>query len=316
MRPHPILDRRLLFVSGKGGAGKTVVAAAVALYASRQRRRVLLVELSPYGRIHELLGAPVPGPEPMEIQPRLELVRIEPRRALEEFLQGILPVRALRRRLLASHAFSIFTAAAPGIEEFLVLTEIAHFEAMRGGLRRRRRYDLLVVDAPATGHSLPLLSTARTLIEMMPIGPIGRAAGEVNRLLGDPRRTAAVIVTLAEEMAVNETLEIVGGLSRSRVVALGPLLVNAVWPQRFTAEEAQWLTRAGADAADPLIAVGRYHVERRQRAEAQLARLRRELRLEPIEIPFVVDSTLDRPELRRLVGVLEEAISPAEGSRA
>lgn len=100
MPSHPILDRRLLFVSGKGGVGKTITTATLALYAFRHRKRVLVVELSPYGRIRELLGGPEPSSEPQEIQPHLELVRIDPRAALEEFLQGLLPVRALRQRLL------------------------------------------------------------------------------------------------------------------------------------------------------------------------------------------------------------------------
>src|ERR1700758_4400993 len=95
---HPILDRRLLFVSGKGGVGKTVTTAALAVYAFRRRKRVLVVELSPYGRIRDLLGGPELGPEPVEIQPHLDAVRIEPRGALEDFLQGILPIRALRQR--------------------------------------------------------------------------------------------------------------------------------------------------------------------------------------------------------------------------
>src|ERR1051325_6509788 len=213
MNFHPILDRRLLFVSGKGGVGKTVITATLALHAFRHRKRVLVVELSPYGRLRELLGGPPPGPEPAEIQPRLELVRIEPRRALEDFLEGVLPVRALRQRLLSSHSFSILTAAAPGIEEFLTLAKIADFESMTTGLRRRPRYRLVIVAAPATGHSLSLLSTARTLMEMMPIGPIGKMATSVNKLLADARRTAAVIVTIPEEMAVNETIEITTGLA-------------------------------------------------------------------------------------------------------
>ena len=304
---HPILDRRLLFVSGKGGVGKTVATAAIALYAFRRRKRVLVVELSPYGRLRELLGGPEPGPEPAEIQPHLELVRIEPRRALEDFLQGILPIRALRQRLLQSHSFSILTAAAPGIEEFLTLAKIVDLEAIRFGLRRRPRYDLIVVDAPATGHSLPLLSTARTLMEMMPIGPIGKTADEVNRVLSDARRTAAVIVTIPEEMAVNETIEIVSGLSHSGAVAIGPLIANAVWPDRFSADEARWLMASALDVSDPLIAAGRYHVERRRRAEEQMARMRAELRAEPVEFPFVVNATLDRPHLRRLVASLDHA---------
>jgi anion-transporting ArsA/GET3 family ATPase len=256
MQFHPILDRRLLFVSGKGGVGKTVATATLALYAFRRRKRVLVVELSPYGRLRELLGGPEPGPEPAEIQPHLELVRIEPRRALEDFLQGVLPIRALRQRLLQSQSFSILTAAAPGIEEFLTLAKIVEFEGMRLGLRRRPRYDLVLVDAPATGHSLPLLSTARTLMEMMPIGPIGKTAEVVNRVLSDARRTAAVIVTIPEEMAVNETIEIVSGLSETGAVAIGPLIANAVWSERFTADEARWLMASALDASDPLVAAG------------------------------------------------------------
>ena len=310
MQFHPILDRRLLFVSGKGGVGKTVTTAALALFAFRRRKRVLVVELSPYGRLRELLGGPEPTPEPAEIQPHLELVRIEPRRALEDFLQGVLPIRALRQRLLQSHSFSILTTAAPGIEEFLALAKIAEFEAMRVGLRRRPRYDLVIVDAPATGHSLALLSTAKTLMEMLPIGPIGKTAQQVNRVLGDRRRTAAVIVTIPEEMAVNETIEISSGLSRDGALAIGPVIANAVWSDRFTAEEAHWLMSSALDGSDALVAAGRYHVEKRRRAEEQLARLRAELRVEPVELPFVVNATLDRPHLRRLVAALDAAYPP------
>jgi hypothetical protein len=306
MQFHPILDRRLLFVSGKGGVGKTVATAAVALYAFRRRKRVLIVELSPYGRLRELLGGPEPGSEPREIQPHLELVRIEPRQALEDFLEGVLPIRALRSRLLSSTSFSIFTAAAPGIEEFLVLSKIADLEGRRTGLRRRPAYDLIVVDAPATGHSLPLLSTARTLMEMMPLGPIGKMAAEVGALLADSRRSAAIVVTLPEEMAVNETLEISASIRGGGAITLGPIIVNGVLPERFTEEEARWLQTA-ADASDPLVAAGRYHLERRQRHGEQIERVRSELRVEPVLFPFVVNAALDRPQLRRLVAALDQA---------
>ncbi len=305
---HPILDRRLIFVSGKGGVGKTVATAAIALYAFRRRKRVLVVELSPYGRIRELLGGPELGPEPVEIQPHLEVVRIDPRGALEDFLQGVLPFRALRQRLLQSHSFSILTAAAPGIEEFLVLSKIAGFEGLRRGLRRRPAYDLILVDAPATGHSLPLLATARTLVEMMPVGPISKKAEEIGNLLADPERCAAVIVTIPEEMAVNETLEIASGLGRDRTVTLGPVIVNAMWPDRFTTEEILWLTSFAADPADPMIAAGRYHVEKRRRAEEHVERLRAELQVEPVQFPFLVNVSLDRLQLRKLVGALDAAL--------
>ncbi|MGH7857533.1 MAG: ArsA family ATPase [Candidatus Binatia bacterium] len=307
MPHHPIFDRRLLFVSGKGGVGKTITTAAIALWAFRRRKRVLVVELSPYGRLRELLGGPEPGPQPVEIQPHLEIVRIEPREALEDFLEGVLPFRALRQRLLQSSSFSILTAAAPGIEEFLVLARIVGFEALRTGLRRRPRYDLIVVDAPATGHSLPLLSTARTLMEMMPLGPIGKMAQDVGAVLADPQRSATVIVTIPEEMAVNETIEITSEIHRSGAIALGPIVVNAVWPERFTAEEARWLL-SSTDGSDPLIAAGRYHVEKRRRADEHIARLRSELRVEPVILPFFSQPGDDRPSLRKLVAAFDAAL--------
>ncbi len=304
---HPLLDRRLLFVTGKGGVGKTVAAATIALLAFRHRKRVLVVELSPSGRMRELLGGPEVGTEPVEILPRLEAVRIDPRQALEEFLDGLLRIRALTQRLLRSSSFSILTAAAPGIEEFLVLSKIAGFERERTGFKRRPRYDLIVVDAQATGHSLPFLSTARTVMEMLPTSSIGKMAGEVGTLLADASRTAVVLVTIPEEMAVNETIELAASLRQGRAVALGPLIANAVWSERFTAEEAAWL--GSAAGRDPLVAVGRYHLEKARRANEQLERLREELRTEPIRLPFVLTRELDRPHLRRLVSTLDGALA-------
>ena len=112
-------------------------------------------------------------------------------------------------------------------------------------------------------------------------------------------------------MAVNETIEIASGLLRGGAVAIGPLIANALWPERFTAEEARWLLSSGLDGGDPLVAAGRYHVEKRRRAEEQIGRLRAELRVEPVRFPFVVNETLDRPHLRRLVGALEQAYPSA-----
>lgn len=309
MGPHPILDRRLLFVTGKGGVGKSVVTATLALLAFRQRKRVLVVELSPQGRLRDLLGGPAPASTPAEIQPRLECVRIEPRRALEEFLDGVLRVRALTQRLLRSSSFSILAAAAPGIEEFLVLSKIAALEGERSGFKRRPRYDLILVDAPATGHSIPFLSTARAVTEMMPTSSIGRMAHEVSALLADGARTAAVLVSIAEEMVVNETIELATSLRETRAVALGPVVVNAVWPDRFDADEAAWISQA--EARDPLVAVGRYHLEKRRRADEQIARLGTELGVRPITLPFVLSSELDRPHLRRLVAALDAGAAHA-----
>ncbi len=302
-----VLQRRLVFVTGKGGVGKTAVALALALAAARAQRRVLLVEVNPLGRVGEYLDGWSLTPEPAEVAPNLAVAAIAPDVIMEEFAVGILRIRALARRLLESQTFQVVAAATPGIEEFLTLLRIASWENERTGLvRQRHRFDLVVVDAPATGHSVPLLATPNALMEMLPFGPLAGSARELALLLSDSARVAAAVVTRAEEMAVNETLELASALRHVGIATLRPI-VNAVSRMRFSREETRRLMTEPPDvpaALAPLVAAGRYSLARQRAAERQIRRLGRGVGTRPLALPYVSTRPFGRAAVEELAAGL------------
>jgi Mrp family chromosome partitioning ATPase len=312
------LQRRLVFITGKGGVGRTAVALSLALAAARAGKRTLVVEVNPLGRLGEYLGDLTLTPEPTEVTPELAAATIAPTVILEDFLTGMLRIRAIARRLLESNTFRVVTAAAPGLEDFLTLVRIAEWEDERVGFKRKRhRFDLVIVDAPATGHSVPLLSTPDTLLKMLPFGPLTSTARDLAMLLGDPKRAAVAIVTRAEEMAVNETLELATALMRIGVTLL-PAVVNAVDPFRFTRPEGR---RIAADPPDvppdwaSYLPVARFALARQRSAERQIRRLTHALPDRPVCLPVVPAGKLTLAALEPLADARADA-RPPHGRRA
>src|SRR5213593_2320853 len=165
----PLTTQRLIVFTGKGGVGKTTVTAAFAQAAAAARRRVLAVEVG-RGRLGALLGAGAVTHEPTRVAPRLSVARLEADAVLGDFILSALRLRVLARRLLESTTFQVLAAAAPGLPELLVLHRVV------GWLEERRftrpTYDLILLDAPASGHSLPLLAAPRTLGALARFGPV------------------------------------------------------------------------------------------------------------------------------------------------
>jgi anion-transporting ArsA/GET3 family ATPase len=205
-----LLGRRLLFTVGKGGVGRTTVTLALAFEAARRGRRVLAVELEGARGLGRALA------EQREVQPpaaeleRISCLVIDGRRALEEYLGLIIPVRRLLKTIFSSSIYQYFVAAAPGLKELMTIGKI-WYEAERRE-REGDGPDLVLVDAPATGHSLQYLRMPQAALETFPVGLVHREAERVLALLRDPAATAVVMVATAEDMPTNETIEISRGL--------------------------------------------------------------------------------------------------------
>lgn len=284
---------QLVFVTGKGGVGKTTVAAALAHHAARGRRRVLLVETGGERSLATLFGAPPLGSEPAPLVGTLAAVRVDPAALVESYFRRLLRVPFLVRRLFASATFRAVTAAAPGVTEFVILEHLLQWtEASR--LTRRAAYDVVIVDAPASGHAVRLLRTPAQLQRLVPAGPIAGSVGTLAALLANRARTRAVLVAIPDEMAVAELLETHAAIADTGI-RLAPPVLNRVWPKRFTAAEATRI--AARRTVDPLVAAARLAIAARGEAERQLRRLRDALGARPVALPERPGVPIDGDEL-------------------
>jgi anion-transporting ArsA/GET3 family ATPase len=287
-RSRPLLSRRLVYVSGKGGVGKSTIAAALGLAALRRGNRVVVAE------VHRRTDV-----EHAVTSRGVDHISIDPQDAMEEYLTDQLRVRALADVLVSSRAFTYFAAATPGMRELLTagkVWELAQDERRSPGAEP---YDLVVVDAPATGHGLAVLAAPRTFAQAARVGPIARQGGIIDATFSDARQTAVVAVTTPEELPVNETLALRDGLREQMGAELALVVVNGVRPDRFTSADAQALRADGSPPAR--VALAGHERARGQRI--QLSRLRRALDGEVpiIRVPFIptgadLDPIADRLE--------------------
>ena len=272
MDHHPaLLDRQLVVVTGKGGVGKTTVAASIALLAARAGRRTIVCEVAGQRRIPGLLGHPTAGAPGTEepVAPELWATTIDPEGALAEWAGRVVRPRALLELALRSRAFSSFVDAAPGARELVTITKAWELGHDPRWLPGRKGYDLVVLDAPASGHGLALLRTPRTFAEIARVGPIASQARLVAETLQDPSRTAIVIVTTAEETPVNETLELEQRVQELLGHGASAIVANALMRNALTRDDMEAVdAQLGAPVATALRS-------RHQRAELQAAQLRR-----------------------------------------
>jgi anion-transporting ArsA/GET3 family ATPase len=306
-----LLDRRLVVVTGKGGVGKSTVAAALALRAARAGKRTLVCEVNAPERVAPLLGAPPAGTEPRQALPGLFTVNVTPPEAMHEYGLKVLRFQLLYRAVFENRLVRYFLRVIPSLAELVMLGKIL-YEARAVDPEGRPRWDLVVMDAPSTGHAVQLLRVPSALLDTVPPGPLQRDARWMHDLLVDPARTAVVLVTLPEEMPVNETLELDAAL-RS-VVGLVPsaLFVNAVPGARFApAEEERLAALAGAPAPlGPAAAAARLQAVRARLAAGQLARVREGTGLPTTVLPLLPSSDWGREAVGRIAGAMHARRDP------
>ncbi len=221
--------RELLVVTGKGGVGKTAVSAALGLALSRAGRRVLVVEADPRENLHQMMGVAPSGGAIVPAGPRLWLQNLKPQQVLDEIVREQVKVPFLAERVLQSAIYRQFAAGAPGLKELAILGHALRLRRGQGALGAPE-LDLVVLDAPATGHGVALLAAPQLVAGVIRQGPFGRMAGELAELVGDPERSAVVVVTQAEEMPVEEALELRAALGERLGRAPELLVVNGLYP--------------------------------------------------------------------------------------
>jgi hypothetical protein len=313
-----LLDRRLIVVTGKGGVGKSTIAAALGTLAADAGRRTTIVELGGQSRMAELFGrrAGEPG-EDVRLREGLWALSIDPDRALLEWVQE-LGGRVSSRVLASSGTFQYFAAAAPGAREIVTMIKIWRLAGGRRSSRRGR--DLVILDAQATGHALGMLRSPETFGRIARVGPIVRDTSHVRDLLADPARSAYVAVAQGTEMAVTETLELQQGLEAAVGRELDAVVVNALLPRRFSAEELALLdaqSDAGANGSGVPAAAARAAREVHARASyqhGQVTRLRRR-GLHVLPVPFMWTPALDTGALEQIASRLAQGIERAGAPR-
>lgn len=285
---NPLFGLRLVVVSGKGGVGRTTVAAALARAAANAGKRVLIATSAPTDRLGRLFGRPALDATVSAVAPGIDAVNMTPESALREY--GVLTLRSelVARALFENRATRAFLGAVPGLDAYALLGKAWWHTTERAG--DRLRYDLTILDGPASGHAALMLRIPGAILAAMPKGPLARDAHAVEDLLHDPARAALLVVTLPEELPAREAGELVAATRDGLHLPLGPLVVNAVPADDATAPAlAPLLDRAPAPDADPrlvetlrLATTARAH---RRLADETIAGLRRDLGLPVLALP-------------------------------
>jgi len=304
---------RVVIVAGKGGVGKTTVSAALAQAAAREGLRALIVEVEGKSGLARMFGADELGYHERSLAHDVRARTLTSDEAMLEYLESH-GLSRVARRLVASGAIDTLATAAPGIKDILVLGKVKQLE--RDGVA-----DLIVLDAPAAGHAITFLRAARGLQDAVRVGPIASQAAEVMELLNDPARCQVMLVTLPEETPVNELIETAYSLEDHVGVALGPVVVNGVYPEldgldtdpEVAAAEAGVTLRPGE--ADTLRAAADFRRHRLGLQAEQVARLADQLPLPQLRLPFLFEAELGHTELDRLAADLLAQVGALEVSR-
>jgi len=311
-----LLQRELLFVTGKGGVGKSTVAAALADLAARQGKRVLICEMDAKGAIAAAFEVADLGFEPTEVQPGLHAMAMNTEDSLREYLRVVARIPLVGRIGPLARTFDFVADAAPGVKEILSIGKVC-YEV------REHHYDLVVVDAEASGHIVAQIDAPRAIRELVQVGPVREQTEWMLQILGDADRTGLVVVTTPEEMPVAESVELVDKVRSTTEVDVAAVIANRVLPQWFSAADAEVFDALSASAPQALLAeaagqrvatvfeAASLAQARRAVAADHLARLTSAL---PSSVPMlIVPELFTKATGRRVVSLVADALDEELG---
>jgi anion-transporting ArsA/GET3 family ATPase len=305
--PHRgLAAKRLLIVSGKGGVGKTTVSAALAIAAARRGLDTIVAEVSGRRDVAAILGCrPAEGAE-AEVSAGLHHITIDRQSALEEYLRYEIPGPLPAAILARSGALAVFINATPGMGEMLTIGKVWELTQRPRHRHHARTYDLVVLDAPASGQLVGMLAAPRTFRSIARVGSVAHQAAAVDELLTDPEAVGVVAVATGEQMAVSETIAMVSMLRERFAIESSALVVNRMFPSRFRPAEVAKL--CGCDS-EPALRSARWSAARSRAQRAHVARLRRGLASVPcVTLPFLFTPELGSDQLRVLGDKLAQSL--------
>ena len=300
-----LFDRRLLVVTGKGGVGKSTISAGLAVAAARRGKRVLVCEVNTKERISALLEHAPVGEEIGNLIENVDAVNVEPHSAMREYALMVLKFKSIYNAVFENRLVRYFLRAIPSLAELVMLGKILFHvkETLPDG---RFRYDLIVLDAPATGHGITFLRVPQIVIDTVPSGPMADDARWMNAILMSPEKTAVVLVTLPEAMPVNETVELNRAVRDLLGMPRGAVILNGYVEPTFSPEEVERLRAAPSELA------GAAHDALRRETRAELsvkydAKLRVDIGLPQFTVPFLFTPRFGRAAVEEIARLLEKA---------
>jgi anion-transporting ArsA/GET3 family ATPase len=323
--------RRFLFVTGKGGVGKTTVTAALALALAAQGKRVLVAMCGAHERLSSILGTPPIGHDLQLLSERVWATKVDPDRAMEEYGELVIKVRAVAGMVFDNKYTQGFFRAVPGLHDWAMLGK-AWYHSTETRDDGSPRFDIVLFDAPSTGHGLDMLRVPKVILDIVPPGVLRRDAEAAWAMFRDPVRSGVVVVSLPEDMPTTETLELLGALDEELRLPVATLIVNQVLEPLFDASERQalltqseWLEpeRLAPDmaAVDATLAAAVHRAARESLQARNLERVRQGSGLVPVTLPYLLEGggTVDSArilaeQLRAAVGGIDPS-NDAVGER-
>ena len=314
-----MFDRRFVVIGGKGGVGRTTIAAALAALLARHGRRVLLAHVRTKQHVHRMLGCNPLTDEIREVLPNLWAVNMNPAAALRERGLMVLRFKAVYNAVMENRLVRYFLRAIPSLDEYSMLGKVWYHttEVLADG---KPRFDTVVFDGPATGHLVTMLRIPRVIVDTVPEGPLTADARAAVELLSDPARTVLWIVTLAEEMAVSEAADLHRAATTDLQINPDRLVVNALYPDTFQRDPALARALDGLDdgvddVLDPaqaplgeLVQQARIIRSRREINREQLERLAQRIPLHQARIPHLFEPEIGPESLEHIGGLLQRSL--------
>ncbi len=305
-----IYQRKLVLFSGKGGVGKTTIASAFALSCARRGERTLLMELNTKDKVSLMFGAGHVGPEIREIEDNLFAVNVTPDAAQEEYAVMILKLRVVYRAVFENKIMRAFLKAIPGLNELVMLGK-AYYHVIEENDDGTPTWDKIVVDAPATGHGIFLLQIPSVITSILGSGHLYEEAERILNVMQDPKLTAINLVTLPEEMPVNETEMLLESVRDELKMPLGYVIINALYPQLFSEEELKMMdeNRPDLEAGDlvaNLIDAAQFRNMRHQMQQGYVEQVHERIDLPAAHVDFHFVDHVDFPTIDSIGASLAE----------